>query len=165
MGQLRASGFVGADNLRLIAQPSLILMIGDVGCLGNITITVEKYLAIVTPTANPSEVLAGDHDVVVETIRYAYHAQVSKHGPILRYDNNHPWPRHGDNHHVHRCDWRKQDDSGRVEWVGAAHWPTLGTVVNEVMDWYYEHRDELPQPDAYATPLQREPRTMWNPLA
>ena len=166
MVQLRSTTFVGADSLRLIAQPSLILMVGDIGCLGNIRVTVEKYLAIVTPKATPSEVLDGDHDIAVQTIAYAYHASIADYGAILRYDNNHPWPRHADNHHVHRCDWRdRDDDSGRVEWIGADRWPTLGDVVREVMDWYFVNRDELPEPDAYATPLAREPRTRWNPLA
>lgn len=166
MVQLRATQFVGADGLEWIAQPSLLLMIGDVGCLGNIRITVEKYLAIVTRDATPANVLDGDHDIVVQTIGYAYHAAVRGHGMILRYDNNHPWPGHADDHHVHRGDWRDaEDDSGRVEWVGEDRWPTLGEVVREVMDWYYGNRDDLPNPDLYATPLPREPRTRWNPLA
>lgn len=167
MVQLRATTFVGADTLRLIAQPSLILMVGDIGCLGNIRITVEKYLAIQTPEATPSDVIEGrDHDIEVQTIVYVYHASVCDHGAILRYDNNHPWPKHADEHHAHRFDWRnRDDDSGRVEWIGAERWPSLGDVVREVCDWYYVNRDELPAPDTYATPLQREPRTMWSPLA
>ena len=166
MGQLRASQFVGADNLQWIAQPSLLVLIGDIGCLGNIGITVEKYLAIVTPDATPDDVLAGDHDIVVQTIGYAYHAQVRSHGMILRYDNNHPWPQHADDHHVHRGDWRDATDNvGRVEWVGADRWPTLGDVIREIETWYYEQHRDLPEPDAYATPVLREPRTRWNPNA
>lgn len=164
MAQLRASHFVGADNLRLDAQPSLLLLIGDIGCLGNISITVEKYLA--TDEASPGEVIDGDHDVLVQTIEYSYHACVRGHGMILRYDNNHPWPRHADDHHAHRGNWRDEnDDSGQVEWVGVDRWPTLGDVITEVSEWYYSHRDELPNPDDYATPLHREPRTRWNPNA
>ncbi len=172
MRRTTAHGPAARDRLRRRGQlapdrpASLILLVGDIGCLGNILITVEKYLAIVTPDATPAEVLDGDHDVVVQTIAYAYHASVRGHGAILRYDNNHPWPRHADDHHVHRCDWRyPDDDPGRVEWVGEARWPTLGEVVREVMDWYYDNRDQLPQADEYATPLVREPRTRWNPLA
>lgn len=165
MSQLRASTFVGADNLRLVAQPALLLMIGDIGCLGNILVTVEKYLAIVTDETTPAGVLDGDHDALVHTITYAYHAGIRGGGMILRYDNNHPWPGHPDEHHVHRGNWRDaDDDSGKIEWVGEQHWPTLGEVVQEVMDWYEANRDELPNPDAYATPLEREPRTRWNPL-
>jgi len=165
MGQLRATGFVGTDSLRLVAQPSLLLMIGDIGCLGDITITVEKYLTVITDGATPSDVLAGDHDVMVQTIIYSYRAGVRGHGTILRYDNNHGRPGHADWHHAHRCDWRSADDVGHVEWIGEDRWPTLGDVVEEVMDWYYEHRDELPRPDAYATPLRREPHILWNPFA
>ena len=165
MGQLRKTGFVGADTLELIAWPQRLLMIGDIGCLGDISITVEKYLAVVTPDATPADVLDGDHDIVVQTRLYSYHAQVCGHGAILRYDNNHPWPGHEDEHHVHRCDWRNHDDDpGRVDWVGADAWPTLGDVIAEVMSWYYEHRDELPRRDDYATPIARQARILWNPL-
>ena len=166
MVQLRATAFVGADNLRLIAQPNLLLMIGDIGCLGNILITVEKYLEIVSDDGSPSDVLDGDHDIMVQTISYAYHAYLRGGGMVLRYDNNHPWRGHADHHHVHRGNWRDaENDSGRVEWVGADRWPTLGAVVTEVMDWYYVNRDDLPDPDVYAEPLPREPRTRWNPDA
>lgn len=166
MAQLRATTFVGADSLRLVAQPALLLMIGDIGCLGNILITVEKYLAIEMPGTTPEEVLDGAHDVTIQTISYAYHAGVRGRGMILRYDNNHPWPGHADNHHVHRGEWRDpDDDAGRVSWIGEDCWPTLGDVVREVMDWYYTQRDELPEPDVYGSPLSREPRTRWNPLA
>lgn len=166
MGQLRATQFVGADSLQWVAQPSLLLLLGEIGCLGGIGITVEKYLAIVTPHATPDDVLAGDHDIVVQTMQYAYHAQIRGHGMILRYDNNHPWPQHADDHHVHRGDWRDAtNNAGRVEWVGEDKGPTLGDVIREVADWYYAHHDELPERDVYASPLPREPRTRWNPNA
>lgn len=166
MSQLRVSGFVGADTLELIPWPSRLLMIGDIGCLGRIVITVEKYLEVLSRDATPADVLAGDHDVLVQTRIYSYHAAVEEHGAILRYDNNHPWPRHVDEHHVHRCDWRdRDDDPGRVEWIGADHWPTLGEVIRELSAWYDQNRDELPCPDDYGTPIKREPRILWNPLA
>lgn len=164
MSGLRRSHFVGANNLQWRAQPSLLLMIGDIGCLGNISITVEKYLAVFD--AEPREILDGDHDVMVQTIGYSYHAAVREHGMILRYDDNHPWRHHADDHHVHRGNWRdRNDDSGRVDWVGLGAWPLLSQVIEEVADWYHAHRDELPRPDDYAAPLPREPRTRFNPDA
>lgn len=111
---------------------------------------------------------SGEATLVIgpQTMLYAYHAGIRGGGMILRYDNNHSWPRHADQHHVHRGNFKdSDDDSGKIEWLGADRWPSLGDVVREVMDWYYVHRDELPNPDTYAEPLERNPRTMWNPDA
>jgi hypothetical protein len=163
IGQLRATSFVGADTLELIAWPRQLVMVGDIGCLGEITLTVEKYLRVLIAHASPSDVLGGDHDIVVQTYVYSYHASVRGHGAILRYDNNHGRSGHPDWHHVHRCDWRSDDDVGRVEWIGEDKWPTLGDVIQELMDWYYANRDDLPRPDEYAAPLKRVPRILWNP--
>ena len=165
MAKLRETQFVGADNLELIAWPSRLLMVGDIGCLGDITVTVEKYLNVITPDATPDDVLGGDHSIEVQTVLYAYRAGIRGHGTIVRVDNCHPWPGHEDDHHIHHCDWRTEDDVGRVEWLGEARWPTLGDFVRDVMAWYHEHRDELPRPDVYGEPQQRAPRLLWNPLA
>jgi hypothetical protein len=35
--------------------------------------------------------------------------------------------------------------------------------MQELMDWYYVNRDDLPRPDEYAAPLARVPRILWNP--
>jgi hypothetical protein len=37
ISQLRATGFVGADTLKLIAWPQQLVMVGDIGCLGSET--------------------------------------------------------------------------------------------------------------------------------
>jgi hypothetical protein len=131
--------------------------------IGDITLTVEKYLRVITEDATPSAVLEGDHDIVVQTYLYSYHASVRGHGAILRYDNNHGG--HPDSHHVHRCEWRNDDDddAGRVVWIGEDAWPTLGDVIQELMDWYYANRDDLPRPDEYAEPVARNPRILWDP--
>lgn len=165
MAKLRETQFVGADNLEIIAWPSRLVMIGDIGCLGDITITVEKYLRVLATDTSPADVLAGDHDVEVQTFLYSYRAGVRGHGTIIRVDNNHPWKGHADEHHKHHCDWRSDDDIGRVEWLGEDRWQTLGEFVREVAVWYDAHRDELPNPDSYATPLARVPQILWNPLA
>jgi len=163
MAQLRATQFVGADTLSLVAWPGRLVMVGDIGCLGNITISVEKYLKVITPDATPDHVLAGDHDVEVQTYIYSYRAGVRGHGTIVRVDNNHVWPGHPDEHHKHHCNWRSDDDSGEVEWLGEERWPTLGEFVREVMEWHGTHREELPEPDQYAVPLERAPHILWNP--
>jgi hypothetical protein len=157
MGQLRSTSFVGADSLRLLAWPSRLLMVGDIGCLGDIRVSVEKYLRVLTPGASPADILDGDYDIVVQTYIYAYHASINGHGTVLRYDNNHGRAGHADWHHVHRCDWRSADEVGAVEWVGEARWPTLGDVIRELAVWYDVHRDELPVPDAYATRILYHP--------
>lgn len=166
MAKLRSTHFVGADTLALDAWPRRLIMIGDIGCLGNIRISVEKYLEVITPGGTPDDVLDGDHDLEVQTKIYSYHASVVGHGMILRYDNNHGRSGHPDWHHVHRGDWRDADDDvGQVEWIGEDRWPTLGEVIAEVMDWYWRHRDELPNPDDYGEPLVRTPHLLWNPNA
>lgn len=154
---------MGADTLEIIPWPKQLVMVGDIGCLGDITLTVEKYLRVMTPDATPLDVLDGDHDIVVQTYMYAYHASIRGRGAILRYDNCHGRTGHADWHHVHRCDWRTDDDVGHVHWVGEEAWPTLGDVIQELETWYYANRDELPRPDEYAAPLVRVPRILWNP--
>jgi hypothetical protein len=163
MAKLRATHFVGADTIQVVGWPRRVLMVGDIGCLGNIRISVEKYLTVLTPGATGLDVVDGDHDIEVQTQIYAYHAAVVGHGMILRYDNNHGRSGHADWHHVHRGDWRdRTDDAGKVEWIGEHRWPTLGDVIQEVADWYYEHIADLPEPDRYADPLSREPHILWN---
>lgn len=165
MAQLRETQFVGADTLDIVAWPSRLLMVGDIGCLGDIRISVEKYLRVLTPDATPDDVIKGDHEIIVQSYIYSYRAGVCGHGTIVRIDNNHSWPGHTDEFHIHHCDWRSDDDVGRVEWVGEDNWPTLGEFIRDVASWYYEHRDELPRPDEYAVPLAREPHLLWNPMA
>jgi hypothetical protein len=160
MERLRSSGFLGDDTLRLIPWPSFLVMVGDIACLGDLVVSVEKYLVVVTPGATPADAL-DDGDIEVQTLIYSYNASVRGHGTVFRYDNCHGWAGHADNHHVHRCDWRKKEDTGRVNWVGEARWPTLAEVIIELEGWYWGTRDDLPQPDDYADPLEREPRAVF----
>jgi hypothetical protein len=161
MGELRSSGFVGDDTLRWLVWPQFLVMVGDIACLGDLVISVEKYLTVVTEDATPGDVLR-DGDIQVQTLVYSYNASVRGRGTVFRYDNNHRWKGHADNHHVHRCDWRKDEATGVVQWVGEARWPTLGEVVVELESWYWEARSDLPNPDVHALPLEREPRALWH---
>ena len=82
--------------------------------------------------------------------RYAYNASVRGHGNFLRHDNAHAYPGHPDQHHRQEFDWHTGEElRGFPLWVGTeGGWPTLGDFIEEVCEWYWEHRNELPEPDA-----------------
>ncbi len=142
MDQMRSKGFVGTDNLALDdIGANILAMTGEIACRGQIVVRVEKYL----------EVLEGQGlDAYVQTFEYKYNAFVRGRNNILRYDNSHRFPDHGDAHHRHKYDWTSGKElSGFPEWVGEHGWPTLGEVLEEVERWYWENRDDLPEPDKY----------------
>jgi hypothetical protein len=124
MAQMRSRGFLGTDELDL----------DDVGA---------NILRMV--------VLEGvELDAYVQTFEYKYNAFIRGHNNILRYDNTHMYPGHGDAHHRHKYDWRTGKElSGSPEWVGEHRWPTLGEVLEEIERWYWENRDYMPNPDKY----------------
>lgn len=142
MDQMRSRGFVGADNLELKSLPADILtIVGEIACLGQIVVKVEKYLHILEGYGEGA---------LVRTFEYKYNAFVRSRNNILRYDNAHRHPGHGDAHHKHLFNWRTgRELPGFPQWVGESGWPTLGEVLSEVEQWYYTHREELPNPDAY----------------
>ena len=146
---VRAGDFVQRHTLRYVGIPGHIIIVGQVACLGNIVLTVEKYLEVLDGRVSGPEVLDGDDDAEVQTIIYAYNASVRGHGNLLRYDNTHRWRGHADDHHRHRMDWRNNSRElpGSPEWVGYDRWPHLGDFMQEARDWYWEHRDELPDRD------------------
>ena len=137
MQSVRKGGFVHHDTLRFEVLPNEFVLSGEIACLGQIVIQVEKHLAII----------GGDYDdPLVQTIQYRYNASVRGWDTFLRNDNSHPYPGHPDDHHRHVEDlWTGEK---LVEWVGEARWPTLTDFVNDVQDWYYAHRDKLPDPEA-----------------
>lgn len=142
MAQFEASGFVGDDTVDAVPQPGgFIRIAGEIGCLGQIVIAVEKRLTVVD--------YAGD-DPIVQTLRYGYNASVRGHNTFFRHDSE---DHHGfaDGHHRHICDWRT--GQGRVEWVSDVKWPTLGQFIETVEEWYWQRRDELPVPDEYPPDL------------
>jgi len=144
MDHFYSGGFVCADTLVWEADASGLKLEGEIACKGNIVIDVFKLIALVEPGADPSDV-----HVLVQTFRYAYNASVRGHGTFLRHDNAHAYPGHQDQHHRHELDWRTGDElPGFPRWVGTEGWPTLGDFIQEVSDWYWKRRDELPEPDA-----------------
>lgn len=142
MEQFYSAGFVCADTLEWSADASGLKLEGEVGCKGDIVISVFKLIAIVQPD---------DLNPTVQTFRYAYNASVRGFSNLLRHDNAHPYPGHPDQHHRHEFDWKTgAEASGSPQWVGSAGWPTLGDFIQEVADWYWKHRESLPAPDAVA---------------
>lgn len=145
---MRADGFVGEDTLTLESiGAGLLAMTGEIACLGGIVMRVEKYL----------DVLEGESlDAYVRTFEYKYNAFVRRNNNILRYDNSHTYPGHADAHHKHLYDWKTGDHiPGFPVWVGEEGWPTLGEVMEELRIWYWENREELPNPDDYPELEQR----------
>ena len=138
MQMVRGGGVIHHDTLKFKALPSTITLTGEIACLGNIIVQVNKMLVIVEPAEDPE----------VQTITYAYNAWVRNHKTFLRYDNSHPHKGHADRHHKHILDWRT--GRGRVEWVGVAAWPTLTDVLHEVESWYWANREDLPDRDKVA---------------
>lgn len=144
INQFMDSGFVGFETLEFNPIPKGFLLEGEIACQGEIIITVEKFL----------EILSGEKDnATVQTVWYAYNASVRNRGTIFRYDNqddDYLRPGHLDEHHKHLFDWSTgQELAGSPSWVGSNNWPTLGDVIQELEEWYWEHHSELPNPDNY----------------
>lgn len=138
----RSGDFVGEDTLEFISRGSGNLAIaGEISCLGDIVIRVEKNLTVIDD---------GTADPLVQTVDYAYNASVRGANSFLRHDNLHSYPGHKGSHHRHDFDWRdEQDLPGSPSWVGIEGWPTLSEFIEEVQKWYWSNRDELPEPDTY----------------
>lgn len=133
MRDLVARGFVLSDDLAIAPYGNgYLAMQGTVQCLGDIEVTVEKILQL-------SEQKSGEP--TVQTVEYHYNARLRGFGNILRYDSSHPT--HNQFHHVHRYDVFTTDDEGTVE---ECRWPTLGKVLDELEEWYYDNRERLPKP-------------------
>lgn len=143
LAQLRRDGFVGEDNISLSAGSEQLLMFGEIACLGGIVIRVEKALRILERNGSRS---------LVETDWYAYNVSVRNVANIFRYDNQDVdftfREGHQDRHHKYVFDWTTGDEQ-EVQWVGADNWPKLNQVIEEALDWYWENRNKLPEPDKY----------------
>ncbi len=144
MNQFVSRDFVKNQTLAFSFFPYGIRLKGEISCLGGIVVTVDKFLDILNEEeTNP----------LVQTLWYAYNASVRDHGNILRYDNqDDEYLREGhlDEHHKHLFDWRTGQEMGNSPvWIGRQGWLTLGDVLQEIQDWYWHHRSELPNPDEY----------------
>jgi len=142
MDGFRARGFVSEDSLKFTFLEADFLKIeGEISCLGDIVIRVEKTLAVLED---------GTTDPPVQTIWYAYNASVRGWNTFLRYNNLHRLPGHKDEHHKNSFDWKTEAHlSHSPEWVGIEGWPTLSQFMEEVERWYWKRREELPNPESY----------------
>jgi hypothetical protein len=146
MLSLRATGFVGDDTIQLLRFADSLFMVGQVGCKGNVVITVEKLLAVT------------DHETV-QTVRYSYQATIRNGHKIMRFDNQHAHPGHPDDHHKHVFNYLTGDEfEGSPIWIGADKWPTLSDVIRELADWHHEHYDDLDNPESIAIPEKQAQR-------
>lgn len=143
MDGFRQNAFVSKDSLTFDDEGEGVLTLaGEISCLGNIVIRVEKHLEIMEEDSP---------DPLVRTFDYAYNASVRGADTFVRYDNLHMQKGHRDPHHKHDIDWRNGSEFPySPQWVGAFGWPTLSDFIEEVMGWYYRHMTELPDPDTYA---------------
>jgi len=124
--------FVESDSLSFVAiPPTNILLKGSMYCQGSLVLHVEKTLAV-----NDLRQVRG--------IRYRYQAQFSDPptGEIFRYDNAHDgYHGHPDAFHKHvfsPLTWRAVFPP---EHVGIENWPTLQEVLDELYQWWLDHRD------------------------
>jgi hypothetical protein len=129
--------FIGFNTLRFIDSPDKVFVRGHLGCSGNIVIAVEKKLVFVDR----------DHrDDLVQTQWYAYNVFVQNVGNVFRYDNQDKdfafRKGHKDPHHKHLFDWRTNKELQAV-WVGVDGWPTLGEVIEEAHQWYWDNHSAL----------------------
>lgn len=136
MEAFRRAGFVGDDTLSFDARAGgELVLAGEIACLGRIVVDVFKVLEVLEGTGA---------DAMVQTLFYSYNVFVRGGNNIIRYDNLHPRKDHPDDHHKHTYDWTTGEQlQDSPAWIGAKKWPTLGEVLREAQDWYYEHREEL----------------------
>jgi Family of unknown function (DUF6516) len=146
MAQAVESGFVREHTLIFERLEGFYTLRGEIACRGNIVVTVNKII----------EILESDSDDdLVQTSEYSYNASVRGEKSFLRNDNaphERPYEGHGDPHHRHELNWRTEENlRGSPVWVGEQGWPTLGQFLDAVYAWYCDHREELPDPDAFPT--------------
>lgn len=149
MARLRDGGFVHRDNLSFSKiSDSTIRLDGNVACLGDIVVSVEKKLEIVWRDRG---------EPLVQTVNYGYNASIQGWNSFLRWDNYHQYPGHQDPHHLHRMAWQTGLElPGSPERIGAQGWPTLAEAIREVGSWYYDNFEQLPRP--FATAILTAPR-------
>lgn len=140
-------GFVEHDGLAFepIEGTGAIRLHGEIRCVGDITITVEKVLIILEGT---------DRTALIQTIEYSYNVRLKGVGNIVRYDS--PHEDHNADHHVHRFDVLNGDRKGTTKLHGEAGWPTLGEVIAEARAWYWENYEKV-------SSFVREPDDGWCP--
>ncbi len=132
MDQFRKEGFVTSDDLRLESLGGGLMVIeGTVRCVGPINLSVYKTLETVKGRGA---------DALVQCVAYSYNAALEGLGNILRYES--PHKTHNQDHHVHRFDVLGSE-AETLKWIRDDEWPTLGEVIEELRDWYYENEARI----------------------
>jgi hypothetical protein len=153
LASFRDSGFVYENTLCFKHCGSKIVGRGEISCLGEIVIDVYKMLSICDLDRK-----------LIQTSEYSYNVFVRSYGNIFRYDNlDPPWREgHHDCHHKHSFDWRTGIESpGSPLWIGREKWPTLGQVLQETKDWYWENFHTLPSANTFSPlGLRRRPPSL-----
>jgi len=126
------------DHLEWTPQAGALILGGWVGCRGGFRIDVWKRV----------DVWEQAGIAWARTRDYAYNVGRGDVA-ILRYDSAHAHPGQNDRHHVHGFDPRTGEElNGSPRWVGG-DWPTLGEVIQEVLDLAVELHDDLTDPLAF----------------
>ena len=131
MQRFLRAGFVRSENLSFNdLGDGFIELEGVIECAGNIDISVYKRI----------QILEGDGaNAQVQTVDYSYNAFLAGVGNILRYDS--PHPDHYQEHHVHRFDTASKQEISVDFIVTEEDRPTLGEIISEVENWYYDNVD------------------------
>lgn len=140
MDSLRREGTVGGDTIEWgPAGGSDFRLHGEIACIGDIVISVDKTL----------EIQSGNgHQALVLGALYKYNAHLAGNGVIVRYDNVHKHNGHRDEYHKHDGDPFAGTEHPAV-WVGRDNWPTLADVIREVRGWRDANYSRLERPDAF----------------
>lgn len=144
MQHLIDSGFVLVDTTEFLPNRGAILLVGAIHCLGGIYIDVIKTLAILDEDGP---------DATVQTESYSYNVTLKGVGNIFRYDSPHVAPgekdfiQHHNYHHKHVYDVLNGDKHGHTVLIEREDdIPTLGEVIEEAAEWYYNHLESLSKP-------------------
>lgn len=143
---VRSGAFVQEHTLAYSAFAGHLAIVGEIACLGELVITVEKYLELVDGDDSSDALHGRGQDARVQTVLYNYNVHLRGHDTVLRWDNTHPHPGHADFHHLHvREQWRGGRE--QVEWIGEDRWPTLAEVIDAAEAWYHRNRGDLANPE------------------
>jgi hypothetical protein len=128
MRALLDEGFVVEDRCDFIFLPSVILLQGTITCLDDLTIEVEKEIAVLGGRGMTAE---------VRTRKFRYHAWIRGVHNVFRYDSVHghrPYP------HKHVYDtFGTGLELEVVQLADEDSVPTLGEVLRELQTWYTEN--------------------------
>src|SRR5690606_41520456 len=82
----------------------------------------------------------------IRGLRYSYQAQFASPPlrQIFRYDNSHVYVEEGheDAFHKHQFSFRTWKEIEPPVWIGRQNWPELSKVIDELYEWWIEHRDD-----------------------